>query len=328
MPMPDRTATTDLTSRYIAATLHHVPAGRRDEVRARLLADLSRARGDAEAAGVQAAQVERAALMALGDPERRAAQYAGRDLVLIGPRLYLHWWRTLRIVLAVAPTVVAVLVLIAGVVAEEPILSLLASAIGTFWNVAVNVAFWVTVVFALIERYSGDVDFGEDWTPEQLPALQPERTVSLADAAASIAFLGVALAFFPWQEWMPPTINGIETPLLDSDLWSFWLPFLMVVLALEIVLEVARYRAGRPTLRLVVLKTILVAAFTIPAVVLLATGRMAHPALARAIDTTPEVIDRGASFVALAVGLIALWDVAGAALELYRRGEQQSVGAA
>lgn len=315
----------DLTGRYVAATLHHVPAARREEVRARLMADLTRAHAQAAAAGTPAPQVERAALLALGDPERRAAQYAGRDLVLIGPRLYLHWWRTLRIVLAVAPTVMAVLVLIAGVTAQEAVLPLLGDAISTFWNVAVNVAFWVTLVFALLERFSPAVEFGEDWVPEQLPEAQPERSVSLADAAVSTAFLAVAVAFFPWQEWMAPTIGGVETPLLDSELWSFWLPYLMVILALEIVLEVVRYRVGRPTLRLVAVKAVLVTAFTIPAVALLATGRMAHPELARALDTTPEVIDRGASFVALAIGLIAVADLAGAARELWRSAEQRSL---
>ena len=76
----------------------------------------------------------------------------------------------------------------------------------------------------------------------------------------------------------PIVIDGQSYPLVDPALWSFWLPWFIVVAMLEIVFTVAVYLRGRWTYTYAVGNALLGAAFAIPALYLLANHLLFNPA--------------------------------------------------
>ena len=104
-------------------------------------------------------------------------------------------------------------------------------ALTTGFIVAVNVVFWVTVVFALAERGRvTDVDL--EWNPDQLPDDDGTGRVGLGETVASVGFLVAAGLAIVWQQTSSPvTSDGESVPVLDPDLWSGALPWLLLVLA-------------------------------------------------------------------------------------------------
>lgn len=165
------------TDRYVATVVRGVPERQRadleQELRASLADDID-ARVDA---GADAASAEYDAVSELGDPITLSAQYAGRPLHLIGPALYPDWKRTLTVVeLIVVPIVVATMAVV-GAVAGNPLGEVIGSTIWTGLSVAVHLAFWFTVAFALIERLpaAAPAKVGT-WNPDMLPETSAKLT--------------------------------------------------------------------------------------------------------------------------------------------------------
>ena len=276
-----------LTDRYVWGVLRAVPAAQRaelgPEIRA-LVADAVEAR---VAAGVVPAEAERAAVMELGDPERLAAQYTDKALSLIGPRYFPDWRRLLQLLLSIVVPIVAVAVMGAGILAETPIAEVVANGLGSAFMVGVQIAFWVTLAFAIMERREiPDLDEELAWTPDRLPETPAEAVrPSLVEVGFSVAALVVAIGALIWQQAAAPiAIDGVGHPLFDPALWSFWIPWFLVLLVLEIVFTWVRWLRGGWTWTLAVVNVVLNLAFVIPAVWLVQTGTLLDPGLVTAID--------------------------------------------
>ena len=108
---------------------------------------------DSRAAGGEAPDVvERGVLSDLGDPMRVSAAYSGRQLHLIGPELYPDYVRLLRLLLTIVVPIVGVVVGAATAVSGADAWDVVAAGFGTAFSVGVQIAFWVTVAFAVIDR--------------------------------------------------------------------------------------------------------------------------------------------------------------------------------
>ena len=82
-----------------------------------------------------------------------------------------------------------------------------------------------------------------------------------------------------WQQVAAPiVIDGQSYPVFDPALWSFWLPWFLVVIALELVFTVATCTAAvagpGPS---AVVNAVLAAASAIPAIWLLQNGQLLEP---------------------------------------------------
>src|SRR5690606_4735895 len=88
-----------LTDRYVAATLRSIPANSREDIERELRASIGDAIDAKVEAGSEPEAAEAAVLTDLGDPDRLAAGLTDRPLSLIGPELFLTWWRLLRVLL-------------------------------------------------------------------------------------------------------------------------------------------------------------------------------------------------------------------------------------
>ncbi len=277
-----------LTDRYVWGVLRAVTTAQRKdlepEVRA-MVADAVEAR---IAAGVLLAEAERAAIAELGDPDVLAARYSDRTMVLIGPHWFGEWKRLLTILL---PIVVPIAILASTGAAHlggKPPAELVGIAVSAGFNVAIQLTFWITVVFAVIER-SGEAQAearpaGLTWTPDRLPELPKGTSASAAEIVVACVAMIIGAGALIWQQTaMPVVINGTSYPVLDPALWSFWMPWFLALIAIELVMTLLRWRAGGWTFGLAIVNTLTSVAFAVPALWLFGNGMLFDPGLEQAV---------------------------------------------
>ncbi|WP_434994934.1 permease prefix domain 1-containing protein [Arthrobacter sp. Ld5] len=316
---------TTLTDRYVWAAVRTVPEPQRPglepEIR-ELVEESVRAR---VAAGEDMPAAESRALTDLGDPERLAAAYVDRPLTLIGPRYYLDWWRLLRTVTLLVVPISAAAVLVAQLLVTNDPGDAIGSAVSTALGVTVHLAFWITLVFVIIER-SGAPGPGAAWTPEALPDLPDHsRRSRLPDLIASLVVLALVAGVIIWQQLLPAVRDsaGGAVPFLDPGLWSFWIPWFLGLLAAEAVFAVVLYRRGW-SWSLAAVNLGLNLAFVVPAVFLWAGDRLLNPAFPAAVGWDPGAPEAagallGAGILAAILAIVA-WDVIEGFLKARRAG--------
>ncbi|MFV0632825.1 hypothetical protein [Demequina sp.] len=241
-----------LTDRYVTATLAKLPADQHADVEAQLreaIGDAIDAQLDTGAAA-DTASAETTVLNAMGDPERLAATYADRSLFLIGPELYLHWKRLTVLLLWIVLPIIAVLIPFGMWLGDEPWAQIVGTTIGGTLGVGVHLVFWVTLVFAVIQRAgSGPSEWSEPWTVERLKE-SPDIRVSGVETGFALGTLAITAALIVWQQLWPWATNeaGEGLPVLNPDLWTWVLPGLLAVMAIEAVAVIVRQVRGRWTM--------------------------------------------------------------------------------
>jgi len=308
-----------LTDRYVHAATRTVHERQRTELDRELRERIGDAVDARVESGEMPADAELAALTELGDPERLAAGYLDRPLHLIGPRYYLDWLRLVKVLLAiVVPIATGAVIfarLIGGGTAGEAIVDGLATGI----SVTVNLAFWVTLVFAIVERTPGRTSALSRWTPAQLPELPKSRQVSRADLILSIVFLVIGIVAIVWQQFTVPYPGGVTFPVLDPELWSFWLPYLIAVLLAEIVFVSLLYRNRHWNWWFAAVNIVLNAAFAIPVVWLASTGQLFNPELFEQVGPDADVVRTVlTNLVVSATVVIAIWDSVDGVIKAWR----------
>lgn len=312
---------TSLTDRYLAATLRSVPPPRREEIGTELRASIEDMIEDRTGAGLDAHAAEREVLTELGDPEQLAARYADRRLQLIGPRYYLIWQRLLRMLLTIVPGAVGVIVGVVEATVRDNVGGAIGAGVVAAIQTAVQTTFWVTLVFALLERVDARLHLPA-WSVDQLPDTPYDRDVTLTDTCVSIAALLLAIGFLFWQHFQTLLSGDAERlPMLNPALWASWLPVLIAVLVASVGLEIAKYRAGRWTWRLVAVNATLDLAFAGTAAWLLLSHRLLNPDLVQRFTWLREGgVDDVARVGVVLIAATTIWDVLASAVKARRHG--------
>ncbi|MCO7273465.1 permease prefix domain 1-containing protein [Cellulosimicrobium cellulans] len=270
-----------LTDRYVAATLRRVPADQHADLEQELRASVADAVEAKVEAGTDPARAETDVLNDLGDPDRLAADLAGRPLYLIGPTLYLDWLRLLKVLLWVS-LIPGAIVLATDLVDGDAVGSAIWSGIWTTASVALQIAFWTTLVFVLLERYGSPRSQDEltgPWTVDRLPTERAPREVTLVDTVVSVGLLVLVAAVLLLQNvatYRGP--DGTAVPVLQPDLWPVWTGVLVALVAVEIVLTILVYARGRWTVGLAVANTVVGVLFAAAVVWLASADRLVNPA--------------------------------------------------
>lgn len=302
--------TTSLTERYIAATIKELPAELHSEVRLELEASIADAVDARMVQGEDRDTAERVVLTELGDPAELAAGYADRPLQLIGPRYYVAWWRLLKRLLIIIPPIVFVVVAFAQVLASGDIGTIISEAIVATMTTVLHVCFWVTLVFAIMERTG--TDLGLTWDVDQLPEPREERP-GHADLIASLVFLGLILVAIVWDQ-VPGfiRINDDPVPILNPELWLWAMAGLLVLVALEIIFAIVLYSRRGWNVTMALVNTALSVLFFSWVITLLVRGELFSAELLNLASDNGVGQD---SFYTLAVifgfgvAVISVWDI-------------------
>lgn len=327
---------TNLTDRYVWAAARTLPEAQRGDFDRELRERIGDATDALVETGSSPADAERAALTELGDPAALAAHYIDRPLQLIGPKYYLMWWRLLKLLYAIVLPIGAAGVLLGQLLSGADIGEAIGATVGTAISIAVHLGFWTTLVFAVLERTPAepgrrgvDVPWTLDMLPATVPApsaghAQPSRT---AELVGSLVFLGVFAVAIVWQAFGVVFRDGVREPipLLDPALWSFWLPYFLALIALEILFAIAVYRWGW-NWWLAGANLVLNVAFTVPALWLFLTGQLISDQALEAMqwpwgEAGPIVV----AIIVAAVIAAATWDVIEGGIKAWRAARARHV---
>ena len=276
-----------LVDRYVAATLRRIPEKQRPEIDRELRAAIA---DDVDARveqGASEADAEYAALEALGDPYRLAAGYMNRPLTLIGPELYPNYVRTLRLL---GFTVLPCVVIVGAVVSATQGKGVWGSIIGPVGlgaEVAIYMGFIITLLFVLVERFSGagaeETRSAFRWTVEQLP---PESDTNLGSSRwgellTQVAGALIVAALLVFDRFAPVATGaeGTKVSVLAPGLWEFWIPVFFVLLALSIVLAFVVFRLRRWTVGTGIAGSLLGLVSSGALIVMVLTTTVVNPAL-------------------------------------------------
>ncbi|WP_207454999.1 permease prefix domain 1-containing protein [Desertivibrio insolitus] len=314
---------TTLTDRYVYAALRALPEQQRPDIERELRGSIADAVDARLEAGEPEEQAERAVLTELGDPVRLAAEYVDRPLYLLGPDVFLDWWRLLKVLLAVVLPTVVFAVVLANLIAGTPAGGIVGTAIGIALSVAVHLVFWTTLVFALVERTAPEKRGLAPWTLERLPQM-PTAKGRLADVIATTVFAVIAVGALVWQQFSSVFTDdsGAPIPLFEPALWSFWLPYFAVLILAEIPIAVAAWCTGRYTTRLAWINVAQNVLFAVPALWLLFTERLFAAAFFEALGQ-PGLDDARSPLVAVITAVtlgIVVWDCVDGFLKVRRTG--------
>jgi hypothetical protein len=310
---------TSLTERYLAAALRGIPEAQRDEAERELASSIADAVEDRVRAGEDQAAAEKAVLEGLGDPVRLAAGLVGRPLYLIGPGLFVEYRQLLFMLLSIIVPIVGIVLAAVSLASGEGYAGALVDGIGAAWNVAVHLAFWVTVAFILVERVDAMREARDEitgalghWTVDRLPAL-PANRVTAGDTVGEVVSTLISIGgifFLNGASWFHDA-SGDVIPLFNPEVWGFWMPILIALLASMAGVQIVIFLVGRWTTPLAFANAVIHVAFSVPAVALALTGSLVNPAFADALGWPPLDDANGPAMLAIAAGavLVTAWEI-------------------
>ena len=315
----------ELTERYLAAALRGIPESQRGDVERELRSSIADAVEDRIDGGEEPGAAERAVLEGLGDPTRLAAGITGKPLYLIGPDLFVAYRGLLVMLLTISLPIVGLVQFGIGLVDGDTIIGALLRGAGGILTVGVHLAFWVTLVFAVMERVDAMRDARDEissaighWTVDRLPELPNDR-MSASETVGEIVtimLMVAGLVFLGGLSWFSESLGEAVT-LFNPDLWSGWLPALIAILIALGVLHVIVFMVGRWTMPLAAGYAILDIAFAVPLIYLALTGSLVNPAFAEAIGWPPLAEGDGIAMISLALGAgaVTAWEI----VQIFRR---------
>jgi hypothetical protein len=307
-----------LTDRYVWAVLKSLPEGKRTDIDRELRASIADDVDARVAAGERPDAAEKAVLTELGEPMRLAAGYAGRPLALIGPDLYVDYVRLLKLLAVTVIPIVAITLFVINALTGAAPGELIGSTIGIVISVGVHLGFWVTLVFAIVERTGAARTSGlkddAPFDPANLPAIATGTSGGRSELIASLVFSLLVPVALVWQQISSTfeDADGTPIPVINPDLWSFWLPYLIALALLTAMFAVVLYRVGRWTWPLVVVNAVITIATIGPIVWLVSTGAALNEAYLDRLGWADFVAagSPGATVTSIALVAIAGWAIA------------------
>lgn len=323
--------TMTLTDRYVAAAMRTVPERSRDDLAAELRVSIDDQIDARVEQGEPRDAAEREVLTELGDPDALAAGYTDRPLYLIGPRLYLVWWRLLKLLLAIVLPIAVAGVTLGQLIAGATVGAVIGSAIAGALMIGAQMFFWVTLVFAILERTDAGRPRGAipEWTLDQLPEPRPSG-VGIADLVVSLVFLAAAAVAVLWDQLIGfVQVDGEPLPILNPGLWPWWIAGLLALIVVEMIFAIVLFRTRRWTKELAFVNIVIALAGAIPALWLLSQNALLNETFFTTVipeNSSAEVYSIVTILTGFGIVVIAGWDIVDGILKTWRMSRSAASG--
>ncbi|WNS76179.1 hypothetical protein RRV45_03965 [Bacillus sp. DTU_2020_1000418_1_SI_GHA_SEK_038] len=240
----------------------------------------------------------KAVLEKLGNPAALASGYRDQPMHLIGPRYFDVYVSLLKMILPIA-AVVALISMIAkyfiGYNGEEGIVNVVLTIMGEgVWKiieVGIQTFFWLTLVFALIER----MDKGKDqqplsasfkkWTPDDLKNISyipKKKAIKKCEVFGSFMWTAIWATLYFYANHLVGIYRGggdqleFKIPAFNQEvLFQYW-PVVLIVIALEIILALYKLIKGQWTKKIAIFNTAVELFATIVFIVIFSNPNVLH----------------------------------------------------
>lgn len=240
----------------------------------------------------------KAVLLKLGDPVTLASGYRDRPMHLIGPRYYDVYINLLKMILPIA-AVISLIALVGdnpfrdtGNTVMEAIFKIIGKGISGIISTGIQVFFWLTLSFAILERLDTSKDQSpltkdlKPWTPENLkdiPNISKKKAVPMIEVFASLLGLSVFAALY----FNAANLLGVYekrngslifvTPSFNQDvLNSYWLLVSCVVI-MGVLLAIYKLFLGRWTLKLALFHAIYQLLYILTFIIIISNPDLLNP---------------------------------------------------
>jgi hypothetical protein len=215
----------------------------------------------------------REVLMSLGDPAVLASNYRDKPMHLIGPRYYDLYITLLKLIVPIAAAITFLVVTVSSVLnysgdsnPVEIFLSIAGNGVVEAISAGMQVFFWLTVTFAVIERTVTPESQqpltmkGKEWSPDDLkdvPYIPKEKRISKLEIFGGLVWTVIwSTCYFKASDLLGlyEKIDGgrVFTPLFEQDILHGYWPLIVILIGLEMILLLRKWRAGVWTKRLAV----------------------------------------------------------------------------
>ncbi len=253
----------DLIDRYVYQVTKRLPQAQRADIEQELrglIDDMLAAR-----TGTPSKEDVTAVLRELGHPSELAAKYSGTKRWLIGPGYFDIYMMVVKIAMAATGFGMALAQAI-GFISEPPpnIWTAFGIFIASVFSALIQAFAWVTVIFALIERFAKDAPWkGKDWNPADLPPV-PEKKAEIkrSEPIVGIVFTFLFLVILNvspqlFSAYLPMDGSVRIVPVFDLTVFYRLLPLIDVMICIGLVKELLRLIVGRYTVSLSVALVVL-----------------------------------------------------------------------
>lgn len=196
----------------------------------------------------------------LGSPVTLASRYRDRPMYLIGPRYFDVYVTLLKMILPIA-----IVISLISVIAEYFVdyngqgavinvaLDITGFGIWRMIEVGIQTFFWLTLVFAVIER----TDKGKDeqpitaslkkWTPDDLKNIAyipKKKSISMFEVFGSLMWTAIWATIYFYADHLVGIYRGGEnrlefiTPAFNQEVLLQYWPIVLIVICLEIILAI------------------------------------------------------------------------------------------
>jgi hypothetical protein len=236
----------------------------------------------------------------MGNPAILASGYLDRPMHLIGPRYFDVYINLLKLILPIS-AVISLISLIANTIlsysGEEAALNVILDLVGHgIWGIlstGIQVFFWLTVVFAIIERTDHKnsqtpLTAGfKEWTPDDLnniPYIPKEKAISKVEVFLGLLWTAIwASVYFNAASLIgvyEKGSNGLEfvMPTFNQEvLFSYW-PLVIVVIGLEIAVAASKLFKGQWTRKIAALNTVMHLVSSVVFIIIISNHQLFNPA--------------------------------------------------
>ncbi|WP_338752696.1 HAAS signaling domain-containing protein [Bacillus sp. FJAT-52991] len=214
----------------------------------------------------------------LGNPVTLASGYRDRPMHLIGPRYFDVYVTLLKMVLPIAAVISLIATIsefVVGYGGEEAILQVVLSILGYgIWKVlqvGVQTFFWLTIVFAIIERADTRQDQQplttslSKWTPDDLKNITyipKKKVIGKFEVFGSLMWTAIWATLYFYANHLLGIYEGggdglkFVAPAFNQEVLLRYWPIVVVVIGFEIALAVYKLIKGQWTKRMAIFNAV------------------------------------------------------------------------
>lgn len=260
------------------------------------------------------------ALEKLGNPASLAAEYKDQPMHLIGPKFYDTYVTILKMVLGITSIVVLVLFFIdkiGSIQGNEISLLingsiLLGEAIWVLLGTVIQVFFWVTIVFIILDRtISPSIHepltlSGEKWNPsalDNITYIPPQKAISKGEVLFGLSWTIIwALLYFNathliavYESQENQIGLQFKLPIFNQEiLISYW-PIVVLFIIFEILMTIYKAKIRQWTTKLALSNAIINLAGIVFFIIIASNPNLLNPEfstyLSTILETSPDIIN-------------------------------------
>lgn len=235
----------------------------------------------------------------LGNPAVLASGYLDRPMHLIGPRYFDIYINLLKMILPIAAAISLISLIADSIISysgEEAVLNVLLDTIGFgIWRIlstGIQVFFWLTVVFAIIERTDHQKSQApltacfKEWTPDDLnhiPYIPKEKAIPKVEVFLGLLWTAIwASVYFNASSLLgvyEKGNNGLEfvMPTFNPEvLLSYW-PLVVIVIGLELAVASYKFHKGQWTRKIASFNTVVHGVSSIVFILIISNNQLFNP---------------------------------------------------